>query len=63
MLNARQKWGIGLILGGVGSILTGVFGVSGAEVPSWLPTVFQILGTILPSIGVVVNFPSSTGPK
>lgn len=62
-MNTRQKWGLGLAISGIGSLVVGIFGITTEVTPGWIDLVLRGLATTLPLLGIVVNFPANTNPK
>lgn len=62
-MNNRQKWGLGLAISGLGTLVVGIFGITSAITPSWVDLALRGLSTVLPLLGIVVNFPANTNPK
>lgn len=60
-MTPTQKWAIGCGVSGLGALVVALFvGISGVE-PVWLKVGLDILAFALPTVGIVVNFPSPPG--
>lgn len=59
-LNARQKSGISLMVGGVVSLGVGIATTALPVTPGWIQIFLNILGFILPALGLAVNLPADT---
>lgn len=62
-MNARQKAGIGMAISGVVSLGVGIVVGSTSDTPAWIDLCIKVLSTVLPLLGLAVNFPSNTNPK
>lgn len=56
-MNDRQKAGTGLIVSGGISIGLGAILLGTGVTPEWVPIVLNIIGFILPAIGLTANLP------
>jgi len=62
-MNSRQKAGIGMAVSGIVSLGIGIVIGSTTSTPVWVDLVVKVLSTVLPLIGLAVNFPSNTNPQ
>jgi hypothetical protein len=62
-MNSRQKAGLSMGISGVVALGVGIVVGSTTATPTIVDIVLKILATVLPLLGLVVNFPSDTNPK
>jgi hypothetical protein len=56
-MTARQKTGLSLIISGAVSIGVGILTGTMPNYPGWVSIVLNILGFVLPALGLTVNLP------
>lgn len=62
-LNSRQRAGVSLAVSGIISLVVGVVIGFTVETPRIVNIALDILASLFPLLGLVVNFPSDTNPK